>query len=81
MSIFILIYILLHITFVQCTKRKERYLGTKDQKYCAYMEHEVCDERHKSKDEKDVSIIVHMIVTYLLIMCQAILTNFVTTEY
>ena len=68
MSIFILIYILLHITFVQCTKRNERYLGTKDQKYCAYMEHEVCDERHKSKDEKDVSIIVHMIVTYLLIM-------------
>jgi len=36
-----------------CTKRKERNLDTKDKKYCAYMEHEVCDKRHKSKDEKE----------------------------
>ena len=55
--------ILLHVDFVQCSKRKERNANKADRSFCAYMEHEVCDQKNKSSQEKDVSIVVHTIVT------------------
>ena len=53
-----MLFILLPLAFVQCSKRKERNANKADRSFCAYMEHEVCDQKNKSSKEKAVSIVV-----------------------